>query len=51
MLSYLRSTTKEVEEDGNKKNVYDCAVTKDVYALSNGGEMLEARLFLLISIL
>ncbi len=40
MLSYLRSTTKEVEEDGNKKNVYDCAVTKDVYALSNGGEML-----------
>lgn len=40
MLSYLRSTTKEIEEDGKTKNVYDCAVTKDVYSLSNGGEIL-----------
>lgn len=40
MLSYLRSTRKEVEEDGKTTTVYDCAVTKDVYALSNGGEIL-----------
>lgn len=40
MLSYMRSTKKEIEEDGKPKNVYDCAVTKDVYTLSNGGAAL-----------
>lgn len=43
MLSYLRSTTKEVEKDGKKTTVYDCAVTKDVYTLSNGGESLGSK--------
>lgn len=40
MLSYMRSTKKEIEEDGKPKTVYDCAVTKDVYTLSNGGAAL-----------
>lgn len=43
MLSYMRSTKKEIEEDGKPKNVYDCAVTKDVYTLSNGGATLGNR--------
>lgn len=44
MLTYLEQTTKEVEDENHeKKNVYDCIVTKDVYGFSNGGGSLGGQ--------
>lgn len=45
MLTYLRPTTKKVpgENGGEEKDVYDCAVTKDVYGVSNAGASLGGR--------
>lgn len=44
MLTYMRPTTKEVEnEKGEKEKVYDCVVTKDIYALSNNGAALGGQ--------
>lgn len=44
MLTYMRPTTKEIEnEKGEKVKVYDCVVTKDIYGLSNGGTSLGGQ--------
>lgn len=42
MLTYLRPTTKIVPGENGKEDesVYDCAVTKDVYGISNAGSSL-----------
>ena len=45
MLTYLRPTTKIVPGENGKEDesVYDCAVTKDVYGISNAGSSLGGK--------